>query len=68
MSELTQDACWTCNGSGRLRNNASKNGTYTFGKIECSDCGGSGVLDYLTCDDCGAVVPAYLIGDHDCDD
>ena len=68
MSKLIRDDCWNCNGYGKVRSNISENGKYTFRKVECDECGGSGNLDYLTGDDCGAVVPAYLIGDHDCDD
>ncbi len=70
MTEIIREGCWSCNGYGMVRNNTSDHtaGTYTFEKIECSECGGSGKLDYLTCSDCGAVVPAYLIDEHECDD
>jgi hypothetical protein len=34
--------CWNCEGSRVLRNNSSKNGTYTFGKIKCHTCKGNG--------------------------
>ncbi len=70
MTELIREDCWSCNGCGKVRKNTSnhEDGTYTFGKIECSECGGGGKLDYLPCSDCGAVVPAYLLDEHNCDD
>lgn len=68
MSDLTHDICWKCDGSGQLRNNHSEDGSYTFGKIQCDECGGSGQIDYLKCGDCGSVVPAYCFSDHECGD
>jgi DnaJ-class molecular chaperone len=35
--------CGKCGGDGRLRNNKWKDGVYTFGSIECDECGGAGV-------------------------
>lgn len=70
MSDLTHDICWKCDGSGQLQNNThdSEAGTYTFGKIQCDECGGRGQIDYLKCDDCSAVVPAHCFIDHECGD
>lgn len=36
--------CEKCDGSGRLRNNRMINGVYTFGKCDCDECDGTGIL------------------------
>lgn len=68
MSDVIHETCWKCDGSGRLRNNRMEGGKYVFGEIGCDECGGSGQLDYLKCDDCYAIVPAYCFTDHECGD
>ena len=64
--ETTQEDCWTCDGSGMVRRNYEKDGGYVFHKITCPDCGGSGVLRYRKCIDCGDVVPFDIFNDHAC--
>lgn len=66
--ELTQDICWACDGSGKLRANYMRDGKYVFRKIVCHECAGRGELDYQKCPDCGDVVPAYCFTDHECGD
>jgi DnaJ-class molecular chaperone len=34
--------CFTCDGSGKVRDNISKEGTYTFRKTICPNCKGTG--------------------------
>jgi len=36
------DVCQNCDGSGKLRNNTYKDKKYTFGKIACHHCNGTG--------------------------
>ena len=68
MSDLIHEECWTCDGTGKVRNNKSEDGKYVFAKTQCHECCGSGMLDYLKCKDCGAVVPASCFDDHECSD
>lgn len=65
---VTNETCWKCDGSGRLRANyTNADGKYVFHKTACDECGGLGHLDYQKCADCGDMVPVYLFKEHECE-
>lgn len=67
MANIT-DTCNTCDGAGRLRCNKYDAGKYTFAKVGCHDCNGTGIVEYQTCSECSAVVPVNYFSDHECGD